>query len=163
MAESGSSPAKEAALARFRDLGPGHLNCAQAVVHFASSVLGLSQDSVVVARYFGGGLVRTGQVCGALSGCAISLGLRDLHRGLTWPDGTSPDTEELQSLCRDFEATFGAMDCGDLVGYQIGTPDGYRRFKADDKYEPCEQYVSWACDHLADVLQAASSPPAARP
>jgi hypothetical protein len=69
----------------------------------------------------------------------------------------------MQSLCRDFEATFGAMACADLVGYEIGSPDGYRRFKADGKYKLCEQCVSWACDHLADVLQAASSPPSARP
>jgi C_GCAxxG_C_C family probable redox protein len=163
MVERGSSSAREAALARFRDLGPGHLNCAQAVVHFASLALGLSQDSVVMARYFGGGIARTGQVCGALSGCAISLGLRDLHLGLSWPDGTSPDTENLQRLCRDFEAQFGAMACRDLVGYDIGAAGGYRRFKADGKYELCEQYVSWACDRLADALRTACSRPAVRP
>jgi C_GCAxxG_C_C family probable redox protein len=163
MVECESSSAKEAALARFRDLGPGHLNCAQAVVHFASLVLGLSEGSVVVARYFGGGMVRTGQVCGALSGCAISLGLRDLHRALSWPDGTSPDTEKLQRLCRDFEALFGAMACRDLVGYDIGTPNGYRRFKVDGKYDLCEHYVSWACDRLADTLQAACPRPVVRP
>jgi hypothetical protein len=145
-------PAKEAALAGFRDRGTGHLNCAQAVVRFASLVLGLSPDPVVVARYLGGGMVRMGRVCGALSGAAISLGLRDLHSGLSWPDGTSPDTEKLQRLFRDFEAAFEAVACRELVGYDISTSGGYQRFKDDNKYELCERYVSWTCDRLGDIL-----------
>jgi C_GCAxxG_C_C family probable redox protein len=155
MDEATTLSAKQAAINGFRDLGPRHLNCAQAVVHFASSVLGLRPDSAVAARYLGGGMARTGQVCGALSGCAVSLGLRDLQAGLTWPDAESPDTARLQRLFRDFDETFGATACRDLVGYEIGTADGYRRFRTDGKYALCEQYVSWACDHLVDILYAA--------
>jgi C_GCAxxG_C_C family probable redox protein len=163
MADSQSSAAKEAALAGFSDLGPDHLNCAQAVVRFACLVLGLRQDSAVAARYFGGGIVRCGHVCGALSGAAISLGLRDLHFGLSWPDGTSPDTEMLRQLCTEFQVKFGATDCKALVGYGIETPDGYRRFKADDKYQLCRQYVSWTCDRLLATLQPYRQLPTERP
>lgn len=152
MPERDWGPGKQAALAGFRDMGTGHLNCAQAVVRFASVALGLSPDPVVVARYFGGGMVRMGQVCGALSGAAISLGVRDLHFGLSWPDGTSPDTAALQRLFRDFEAQFEATTCRELVGYDIATPTGYQRFKDDGKYELCERYVAWTCDRLADIL-----------
>ena len=152
MAEGEHELARQAALAGFRDMGTGHLNCAQAVVRFASMFLGLSPDPVVVARYFGGGMVRMGQVCGALSGAAISLGVRDLHFGLSWPDGTSPDTEALQRLFRDFEAQFGAATCKELIGYGTNTPTGYQRFKDDHKYVLCERYVSWTCDRLAGIL-----------
>ncbi len=152
MVEDRLQQAKEAALAGFRDMGAGHLNCAQAVVRFAAIVLGADQDSVVLARYFGGGITRMGQVCGALSGAAMSLGLRDHFLALSWPDGASPDTEKLQQMFRRFEAEFGALTCGALVGYGIGTQQGYERFKADDKYVSCEGYVSWACDHLHEIL-----------
>ena len=152
MAGSRWQPAKETALAGFRDMGAGHLNCAQAVVRFASLVAGLSPDSVTVARYLGGGMVRMGQVCGALSGAAVSLGLRDLQFGLSWPDGTSPDTEKLQRLFRDFEADFGATTCRGLIGYDTATPGGRQRFKDENKYDLCERYVLWTCDRLADIL-----------
>ena len=152
MVEDRLQQAKEAALAGFRDMGAGHLNCAQAVVRFAAIVLGADQDSVVLARYFGGGITRMGQVCGALSGAAISLGLRDHFLALSWPDGASPDTDKLQQMFRRFEAEFGALTCGALVGYGIDTQEGYERFKADDKYVSCEGYVSWACDHLHEIL-----------
>jgi C_GCAxxG_C_C family probable redox protein len=153
MFEGGSQHAKEAALAGFRDMGPGHLNCAQAVVRFAAMVLGADHDSVVLARYFGGGITRMGQVCGALSGSAISLGLRDRCLGLSWPDGASPNAEKLQQLLRQFEAEFGALTCRELLGYVTDTPEGYDRFRADGKYVSCEGYVSWACDHLYDILK----------
>ena len=156
MLEDGLQHAKEAALAGFRDMGAGHLNCAQAVVHFASMVLGADPDSVVLARYFGGGMTRTGQVCGALSGAALSLGLRDRFRGLSWPDGASPDTEKLQQMFRRFEAEFGAMTCRGLIGYATDTPEGYSRFRAEGKYEACEGYVSWACDRVYDILETTS-------
>ena len=145
--------AKAAALAGFADHGPDHLNCAQAVVRFAAVVLGASRESVVLARYFGGGLSRTGQVCGALSGAALALGLRDQCRGLSWPDGTSPDMDKLQQLVRDFEAEFGSATCKGLVGYLTDTPEGYERFRDDDKYASCEGYVSWSCDRLYELLE----------
>lgn len=156
MEDDRSQQAKEAALAGFRDMGPGHLNCAQAVVRCASIVLGVDEDAVVLARYFGGGMTRMGEVCGALSGAALSLGLRDRCRGLSWPDGTSPDSAKLQQLFRGFEAEFGALTCGALIGYGTGTHEGYKRFRADDKYASCEGYVSWACDHVLDILEPTS-------
>lgn len=156
MVSDESRQAKEAALAGFRDMGAEHLNCAQAVVRFATDLLGAEQDSVVLARYFGGGMTRMGEVCGALSGAALSLGLRDRCRGLSWPDGTSPDTRGLQELFARFEAEFGALTCRELIGYVTQTPEGYERFKADDKYVSCESYVSWACDQLRDILEPTS-------
>ena len=153
MFKDGPQQAKETALAGFRDMGPDHLNCAQAVVRFASMVLGADPDSVVLARYFGGGMTRTGQVCGALSGAALSLGLRDRCRGLSWPDGASPDTGKMQQLFQRFEAVFGAMTCRGLIGYATDTPEGYARFRAEGKYESCEGYVAWTCDHLHDILE----------
>ena len=78
--------ARAAALAGFADTGPDHLNCAQAVVRFAALLLGAREDSVVLARYMGGGMAGTGEVCGALSGAALSTGLRDQHRGFSPAD-----------------------------------------------------------------------------
>jgi C_GCAxxG_C_C family probable redox protein len=144
--------AKALALAGFADTGPGHLNCAQAVIRFASLLLGEGEDTVVLARYFGGGMTRMGEVCGALSGAALSLGLRDRCRGLEWPDGQSPDTEKLQQLFRRFDAEFGATTCRQLVGYLTDTAQGHDRFRDEDKYTSCRSYVSWVCDQLQDLL-----------
>ena len=148
--------AKAAALAGFAETGADHLNCAQAVVRCAAILLDARPDSVVLARYFGGGISGMGQVCGALSGAALSVGLRDLDRGLSWPDRASPGFEKLQELFRRFEAEFGATTCRALIGYSTDTPQDYERFKAEAKYASCEEYVSWTCDHLCDILETTS-------
>ena len=149
--------ARAAALAGFAATGPDHLNCAQAIVRCASRLLGVGDDSVVLARYFGGGITRMGEVCGALSGAALCLGLRDRHRGFTWPDGQSPDTEKLQQLFRRFEAEFQGKTCRGLVGYLMNTAQGYERFRAEGKYELCTHYVSWVCDQLPELLMTRDS------
>jgi len=143
------------ALAGFADRGPDHLNCAQAVVSYAAALLGASQDSVVLARYMGGGMAGMGQVCGALSGAALSVGLRDRLLGLSWADRSSPAAEQLQRLFRDFDAEFGATTCAELVGYRTDTTRGYERFKSEGKDRSCREYVAWTCDHLRDVLKTA--------
>jgi C_GCAxxG_C_C family probable redox protein len=156
MIDDGFLRAKAAALAGFAETGAGHLNCAQAVVRFAAILLDARQDSVVLARYFGGGMTGMGQVCGALSGAALSVGLRDLHLGLSWPDRASPGFEKLQQLFRQFEVEFGATTCRGLIGYVTDTPQDYERFKAEGKYASCEGYVSWTCDRLHDILETTS-------
>jgi C_GCAxxG_C_C family probable redox protein len=151
--------AKAAALAGFADTGPGRLNCAQAVVRFAAILLGAGEDSVVLARYMGGGMTGMGEVCGALSGAALSVGLRDQLRGLSWADRSSPAAEKLQQLFRRFEAEFGATACRELVGYRTDSIQAYERFKAEGKYQSCQAYVSWTCDQLPDILEATNDCP----
>jgi len=92
----------------------------------------------------------------SLVGIRRTLGLRDRCLGLSWPDGASPDTETLQQLFRQLEAEFGALTCRELVGCVTDTPEGYDRFRARGKYVSCEGYVSWACDHLCDILETTS-------
>ncbi len=53
--------AKAEALARFTDPGPDHINCAQAVVRFALSMLGADDDLMKTARYLGGGVAGMGE------------------------------------------------------------------------------------------------------
>ena len=146
-------PAKEAAVAGFVDMGPDHLNCAQAVVRFSTLVLGHDPELVVLARYFGGGVVRMGHICGALSGAALSLGLRDWHLPEHGSDATAQNTEKLQQLLLDFEKEFGAGTCSLLTGHDIRTREGYRQFRDDKKAsDRCPLYVSWVCDRLYEML-----------
>jgi hypothetical protein len=77
--------AKAQALAGYRDPGPGHLNCAQAVVLSGLLIMDQDPESTSVAGYLGGGMARMGEACGALRGllgCDISSaeGFREAKR-----------------------------------------------------------------------------------
>lgn len=144
--------AKADALARFTDPGPDHINCSQAIVRFAVLVLDLDADLVTVARYFGGGIAGMGEVCGAVSGAAMALGMRDMDLAVESPELRPRTTEQLRELLRGFAGEFGCRRCLDLSGFDLSTPEGHDAFAASDARERCAGYVGWMCDRLAPLL-----------
>jgi C_GCAxxG_C_C family probable redox protein len=154
-----SEQAKAGALARFADQGPDHINCAQAVLRFALLVMGCDPALITTARYFGGGMAGMGEVCGAVSGAALALGLRDCGCSAAAPDkwgapAGDPTTTRtsLQALMREFSAQFGPLRCRDLTGCDLTTPEGHDAFVKSGANERCQLFVGWMCDRLLPLL-----------
>ncbi len=147
--------AKAEALARFEAPPPEHINCGQAVLAYALLRLDEDPDAILDANYFGGGIAGTGEVCGALSGLALALGVRDLvlsDRGEQAPADT-PD--QIRAIYRDFADTFGSRRCLELTGHDLTTPEGMTAFKMSDIRPHCTDYVAWAIDRLEPLLAPA--------
>jgi C_GCAxxG_C_C family probable redox protein len=145
--------AKAAALADFGGQGAAHKNCAQAVMLFALRALGEDPAVAEYARYFGGGIGRTGSTCGVITGATMALGVRDLHDPDTWADRAPEGVQQLQTIIADFAARFGNTTCRELTGCDIATPEGYAAFKARDTAEHrCAGFIDWMCDRVAEVL-----------
>jgi C_GCAxxG_C_C family probable redox protein len=142
--------AKAQALAGYLDPGPGHLNCAQAVTLGGLLVAGQDPTLIDVANYLGGGMARMGEACGALTGAAIALGLRDHFGDSALPKNSGFDP--LQQLIRDFELEFGALRCKDLLGCDISTAQGFRGAKKAQALSRCPKFVGWTIDRLGQVL-----------
>ncbi len=152
MARIDPEQAKAEVLVRFCDQGPGHINCAQAVVCFSLLVLGRDPDMVTTARYLGGGIAGMGEACGALTGAALALGLRDTHLADQPADLGSRTRARLQELIHGFTVEFGARRCGALTGCDLSTPEGHDAFVASEAAARCPKYVGWVCDRLAPML-----------
>jgi C_GCAxxG_C_C family probable redox protein len=143
---------KERALADFLDTGPDRLNCGQAVVLCGAVGLGNDDKAVAVARYTGGGSVGMGEMCGAVEGAVISMGLRDYFSPADHPRIDDAEKDALQRLISDFRAEFGDATCRGLTGYDMRTKEGHDAFKADPKSKRCADYVAWVCDRLEALL-----------
>jgi C_GCAxxG_C_C family probable redox protein len=153
MQSEAMAQAKAAALADFGGQGAAHKNCAQAVMLFALRALGEDPAAAEYARYFGGGIGRTGSTCGALTGAALALGVRDLHDPDAWAGRLPEGVEQLQAIIADFTARFGHATCRDLTGCDIATAEGYAAFKARDVAEHrCAGFIDWTCDRVAQIL-----------
>jgi C_GCAxxG_C_C family probable redox protein len=155
MASVPPEEAKSEALARFQAPAPEHINCAQAVVCYALLRMDEDVDLITEARYFGGGISGMGELCGALNGLALALGMRDrflAERGIAGPDSTG---DQLKSILRDFAAESGSCRCRDLTGYDLSTPDGMIEFRLSDIRSRCNDYVAWAMDRLEPLLEPA--------
>jgi len=83
-----------------------------------------------VASCFGGGIGNTGAVCGAVSGAVMAIGLKK-ERGNTMEEffRTSAIVQEFR---RRFEAEIETINCRELTGADLSTPEGIKQFMASD-------------------------------
>lgn len=140
----------DAAVAMF---GEGY-NCAQAVVASAGPACGLPRATAIkVAQAFGGGLGRTGNVCGAITGALMVIGLQCSAK-----DGQDTAAKEqahalAQEFLRRFTARHGALNCRDLLGCDLSTPEGRQQAAATGRHKTiCAGLVKDATQILEDVL-----------
>jgi C_GCAxxG_C_C family probable redox protein len=73
---------------------------------------------------FGGGVARTGQMCGAVGGALMVIGLA--HGGTAAGDrGSREKTYAVtREFCGRFQERHGSIVCRELLGLDISTPEG---------------------------------------
>jgi len=115
--------------------------------------LGVQQAVVPgIATAFGGGIGGTGSVCGALVGAVMAIGIRYGRRDPSEKDARAYALT--QELRRRFEAEMGHVDCRELTGMDLSTPEGVKRFYASDvPRRVCFPAVGVAYRAAMDLLQ----------
>lgn len=130
-------------------------NCAQSVLIAFSDITGL--DTAVSARLsssFGGGLGRMREICGAVSGAAMVLGL---IKGYDDPDDYESKKAHYQ-LVREFARRFreqsGSVICRELLsGVQAADgSDPEQRTKEYYIKRPCPELCRRAAEILDEML-----------
>ena len=100
-------------------------NCSQAVLSAFAPDLGLDHETALrVAGAFGGGIARTGQICGAVSGALMVLGLEHSQTRADDKQAKEKMYALVGEFMKRFEARNGSILCRELLGYDIGTPEG---------------------------------------
>jgi len=109
-------------------------NCAQAVLYSFCDDLHFDKDTALrLACGFGGGLARRQEVCGAVTGGIIAIGLKH-GRGEGQDKAVTEGTyRQVRELMSGFEAKHGTCICRTLLnGCDLSTPEGQRQFKESD-------------------------------
>jgi C_GCAxxG_C_C family probable redox protein len=128
--------------------------CSAAVFSTFSRELGLDPDTAKkIACGFGAGISKTGNICGAVSGGVMVIGLAF---GKT-QEGDDAATEKTRALVRQFISGFtkknGSVNCTDLLGYDLSDPAAYAAAQASGIFiEKCPLLVRNAADLLEDIL-----------
>lgn len=106
-------------------------SCSQSVVLAFASELGIAQDVLLrIASGFGGGMGRTGNVCGAVSGAVMVIGLKSGYSSPEDKAGKEKLYDMVAEFHKKFQEIYGAVDCPALLGYNLANPDD--RQKARD-------------------------------
>jgi len=108
------------------------LSCSQAVLSAFAPGLGLDRPTALrLAAAFGGGMARMGQTCGAVTGALMVIGLK--HGHVAAEDKATK--EKTYALVREFVDQFRARNtsllCRDLLGCDIGTPEGMQLYREE--------------------------------
>jgi C_GCAxxG_C_C family probable redox protein len=101
-----------------------HFNCSQALFSTFAPQFGMDEATALkLASPFGAGIARRGEVCGAVSGALLTLGLA---RGADTPAGKEEIYRLSQEFMHRFEEKHGTILCRELIGCDISTPAGYQ-------------------------------------
>jgi len=128
-------------------------NCSQSVLSAYAGDFGLDKDKALsVAVGFGGGMGRVQDVCGAISGAIIALGLSSDFKD---SDGRPKINEVYAKVHRfidEFTAKEGTIKCRDLLGCDLNTEEGHKYFADNKLKDRCRAYVRFCCEQLDKYL-----------
>ena len=130
-------------------------NCAQAVLYSFCDDLHFDKDTALrLACGFGAGMARAQEVCGAISGGILAIGLK--HGRGEGQDRTSTEEtyQKVRELMSRFETKHGSCICRTLLnGCDINTTDGQQYFKENDLLnKTCKGCVQTVVEELENMI-----------
>ena len=124
-------------------------NCSQAVFCAFARDYGIDDETAKrIAAGLGGGVGRTREVCGAVTGASLVFGLA---KGASKPAEVYPHVQEFVAR---FKKEFGSAVCRELLA-GTGATEGGRpeeRTAAYYKKRPCAELVRFSASTLEDML-----------
>lgn len=126
-------------------------SCSQSVFSTLSPELGVDEATALkISSAFGGGIMRYGEICGAVTGSLMSLGLKF---GSASPDNEEKIREASQELMRRFKEKNGSLLCRDLLGYQLIIPEELEAAKESGVFEKiCPLLVQNATELAEEIM-----------
>jgi len=120
-----------------------------------SDVTGLDKNTAAkTASSFGGGLGRMREVCGAVSGAAMVLGLTKGYADPIDREAKKAHYHLVQELAQRFKELNGSIICRELLEGCAAKPgrDPEERTESYYKKRPCAQLVTQAAEIVDDML-----------
>ncbi len=107
-----------------RELFNSGCACSQAVFGAFAPELGLDEETAVrLSAGFAGGM-RTADVCGAVTGAYMALGLANTANGCRSAQARGATYKAMGEFREAFVAKHGSIVCRELLGCDISTPEG---------------------------------------
>jgi C_GCAxxG_C_C family probable redox protein len=122
-------------------------NCSQAVFMAYADILGLEQETAAkIGTSFGGGMGRMREVCGAVSGMFLVLGMYYPATDPKNKDSKTKNYEAVQRTAKEFKAQMGSYICADLLKtkHQPENPEPAERNAKYYELRPCTRCVALA-------------------
>ena len=128
-------------------------NCSQAVIGTFCEQFGLDCDKASkVATGFGGGM-RMGDICGAVTGAFMVLGLKYGNTNAEDKEAKAKTYKKVEEYTKRFKARNNSVMCRELLGCDLSTPEGMKEAKDKGLFSSiCPQMVQDSVEILEEMM-----------
>lgn len=130
-------------------------NCAQSVLLAFEDVTGLeSKTAAALSSSFGGGIGRMREVCGAVSGAVMVLGIVKGYCDPADSEAKKAHYRLVRDFCGRFKVQNGSIICRELLNGTGATQGGDPENRTAEYYKkrPCPVLVRQAAEILDEIL-----------
>ena len=124
---------------KVKKLFQGQIACSQATFVVYGEHLGLGKvdkdTCMKIASAFSGGIAQTGNVCGALTGALMALGLK--YGGKNWEKVDDVSKE----LLKEFKSLNGSILCRELINHDLNTAEDIKQAFEKGTFNNCQKFV----------------------
>ena len=131
-------------------------NCCQSVVLAFCDEIGMDKETALkISSSFGGGMGRLREVCGAVSGMFMILGLIDGYSDPADKEGKTNHYKLIQDKAEIFKNKNGSIICRELTGLESGKDRYVPADRTEQYYQtrPCSHLVEHAAEILDEYLE----------
>lgn len=136
------------------ELFSNNFNCSQAVLTAFAPDFGLDEKlALMLGTSFGGG-ARNGEMCGAVSGALMVLGLRYGHYNASDNEQKARAYSIAVEYTKRFKEANGSIVCRELLGHDLTKPDEMACIKEKGLFgKVCPKMIKSAAEILESVFE----------
>lgn len=129
--------------------------CAESVLLAISEHYGIESEFIPsIATGFCSGTSRTSGLCGAVAGGILSI---NLFSGRRSPKESVEDNYTyVREFLQSFQEEFGTTNCAELIGCELGTTAGRKKFKEENLKEECYRFTQEATRTAMAIIERIS-------
>jgi len=129
-------------------------SCSQAVLSSFPEESGIDRRTAwKISGGFGSGISKTGNICGAVSGAIMVIGLK---YGKATPKGNAARDKThalVQQFIHEFTQKNGSVNCTELLGFDLGNPEEYAQARDRELFvTKCPALVRDAVEILERIV-----------
>jgi C_GCAxxG_C_C family probable redox protein len=126
--------------------------CAESVLLAVSEHYGIKSSFIPgIATGFCSGTSRTSGLCGAVAGGILSINLFSGRRSSK--DSVDENYTYVREFLQSFQEKFNTTNCAELIGCELGTKAGQKKFKKENLKEDCFQFTQEATRMAMTIIE----------
>ena len=131
------------------------LSCSQAIFSVYARDFGIDPETAEkIASPFGAGVAKTGEICGAVSGALMVIGLTQRPEDIHDASSREKVYAKARRFIEEFTARNKSVNCTELVGYDLSDPAQFAEAREKKVFATrCSKIVQDAGEILEGLLE----------